>query len=93
MSVTLEKYCETSQSKFAEALKVTLRNALFIHADEVTIEREDDGVRAYVDVMHTITKRDVDIMISLFDGLDWQIGPSCYRCTYRVIFFLTPSWL
>lgn len=29
MSVRLDEFCETSQSKFAEALKVALRNAVF----------------------------------------------------------------
>lgn len=93
MSVTLEKYCETSQSKFAEALEVALRNAVFIRTDDVTIEKDDDGVRGYVDVMHTISKTDVELIIAIFDGLEWQIGTSCYKCTYRVIFYLTPGWL
>lgn len=93
MSVRLDEFCETSQSKFAEALKVALRNAVFIRADEITIEKDDDGVRAYVDVMHTLTKTDVELIISIFDGLGWQIGTTCYECTYRVIFFLTPGWL
>lgn len=93
MSVTLEKYCETSQSKFAETLAVALRNAVFIRVDMVTINEDDDGVRAYVDVMHTISKTDVELIISIFDGLDWQIGTSCDRCSYRVIFYLTTGWL
>lgn len=93
MSVTLEKYCETSQSNFAEALKVALQEAVFISVDEVTIEKDDDGVRAYVDVMHTLTKGDVELIIAIFDGLDWVIGTSCSKCTYRFIFYLTPGWL
>lgn len=93
MSVTLKKYCETSQSNFAEALKVALRNAVFIRCDEVTIEKDDDGVRAYVDVMHTISKTDIELIIAIFDGLDWQISTSCKRCEYRVIFYLTAGWL
>lgn len=93
MSVRLDEYCETSKSGFADALSVALRNAVFIRGDEVTIEKDDDGVRAYVDVMHTITKMDVELMISIFDGLYWQIGTSCYQCTYRVIFYLTAGWL
>lgn len=93
MSVRLDEYCETSKSKFAEALKVALRNAVFIRADEVTFEEDEDDVRAYVDVMHTLTKVDVQLMIAVFDGLDWQIGTSCHQCEYRVIFYLTPGWL
>lgn len=93
MSVRLDEFCETSQSKFAEALKVALQNAVFIRADEITIEKDDDRVRAYVGVIHTITKTDVELIISIFDGLDWQIGPSCYKYTYSVIFYLTPGWL
>lgn len=93
MSVRLEHFCEFSKSNFAEALKVALRNAVFIRADEVTIEEDDDGVRAYVDVMHTISKTDIELIIAIFDGLDWQIGTSCYQCTYRVIFYLTQGWL
>lgn len=93
MSVRLDEYCETSQSKFADALKVALRNAVFIRADEVTFEDDEDDVRAYVDVMHTLTKMDVQLMIAIFDGLDWQIGTSCSQCTFRVIFYLTPGWL
>lgn len=93
MSVTLEKYCETTKSGFADAIAVALRNAVFIRADVVTIEKDDDGVRAYVDVMHTLSKTDIELIIAIFDGLDWQIGTSCDRCSYRVIFFLTAGWL
>lgn len=93
MSVTLEKYCETTKSEFADALAVALRNAVFIRADEITLEKDDDGVRAYVDVMHTISKTDIELIIAIFDGLYWQIGTSCCQCTYRVIFYLTPGWL
>lgn len=93
MSVTLEKYCETTKSGFADALAVALRNAVFIRCDEVTIEKDDDGVRAYVDVMHTISKTDIELIIAIFDGIDWQIGFSCCQCAYRVIFYLTPGWL
>ena len=93
MSVTLEKYCETTKSRFADALAVALQKAVFILADEVTLEKVDDGVRAYVDVMHTIYKTDIELIITIFDGLYWQIGTSCSRCTYRVIFYLTPDWL
>ena len=93
MSVRLDEFCETSQSKFAEALKVALQNAIFINSDEVTIEKEVGSVRAYVDVMHTITKMDSELIISIFDGLDWQIGPSCEKCTFRVVFYLTAGWL
>lgn len=93
MSVKLDEFCETSESKFAEALKVALQDVVFIRADEVTIEKDDDGVRAYVDVMHTISKTDVELIISIFYGLDWQISTSCEKCTYRVIFYLTPGWL
>lgn len=93
MSVTLEKYCEYTKSRFADALAVALRNAVFIRCDEVTLEKDDDRVRAYVDVMHTISKTDIELIIAIFDGLDWQIGTSCYQCTYRVIFNLTAGWL
>lgn len=93
MSVTLDEYCETSQSNFAEALEVALRNAVFISVDMVTIEKDYDGVRAYVDVKHTLDKADVELIIAIFDGLDWQICTSCFRCTYRVIFNLTAGWL
>lgn len=93
MSVTLEKYCENTKSGFADAIAVALRNAVFIRADVVTIEKDDDGVRAYVDVMHTLSKTDIELIIAIFDGLDWQIGTSCDRCSYRVIFFLTAGWL
>ena len=93
MSVKLDEYCDFSQSMFAEALKVALRNAIFIRADEVTIEKDDDGAIAYVDVSHSLTKEDIELIISVFDGLDWQICTSCDRCTYRVIFYLTAGWL
>lgn len=93
MSVRLDEFCETSQSKFAEALKVALQNAVFIRADEITIEDDEDYTRGFVDVMHTLTKSDVQLMISIFDGLDWQISTTCYQCTYRVIFYLTQGWL
>ena len=93
MSVTLEKYCETTQSRFAGALSVALMDGIFILADEVTLEKDDDGVWAYVDVMHSITMTDVELISSIFDGLLWQIGTSGYKCTYRVIFNLTTDWL
>lgn len=93
MGTTLSEYCETSKSKFAEALKVALRNAVFIRADEITIGVVEDYAQGYIDVMHTLTKTDIELMISIFDGLDWQIGTTCYQCTYRVIFYLTPGWL
>ena len=93
MSVTLEKYCETSQSNFAESLKVALRNGVFIRVDMVTIEKDYDEVRAYVDVKHSLSKTDFELIIAIFDGLDWQICTSCFRCTYRVIFNLTAGWL
>lgn len=93
MKKTLLQYCETSQSEFADALEVALRNAVFIRADEVTLEKDDDGVRAYVDVCHTLSKTDIELITCIFDGLDWQIGTSCDRCTYRVIFYLTVGWL
>lgn len=93
MGTTLFEYCETSQSKFAEALKVALQNAVFIRADEVKFEDGEGDVMAYVDVMHTLTRMDVELIISIFDGIVWQIGTSCERCTFRVIFYLTPGWL
>ena len=93
MSVTLEKYCETTKSGFADALAVALRNGVLIRADDITIEKDDDGIRAYVDVMHTISWTDIKLIMALFDGLDWQIGTSCCQCTYRVIFYLTAGWL
>lgn len=93
MSVRLEHYCEFSESKFAEALKVALREAVFIRADEVTVEEDDDGVRAYVDVKHPFSRTDIELFIAVFDGLDWQIGTSCGQCTYRIIFYLTAGWL
>lgn len=93
MSVRLDEFCETSQSKFAEALKVALQNAVFIRADEITIGVVENYAQGYIEVMHTLTKTDIELIISIFDGLDWQIGTTCYQCTYRITFYLTPGWL
>ena len=89
MSVTLEKYCETSQSKFAKALKEAVQNAVFLSVDEIKIQPFDDGVRARILVEHSITKNDVQFLLNKFDGIFWRFDYSTHTCMFEVVFFLT----
>lgn len=72
---------------------VASRNAIFLSNDSVTIEKEGDKVRAYVDVNYTLSKTEIGLINAIFDGLDWQICTSYQICTYRVVFYLTAEWL
>lgn len=88
MSVTLKTYCETSQSKFAEALKVAMEDGIFIPLDEIKFVKDEKGVRAHVFGMHVISYYDFDKLNSKFEGFYWQVWPSSYQYTFDVVFFL-----
>lgn len=93
MSVRLDEYCGTSQSKLAEALKVAMQNAVFLGLDELKILDDVDGVCARVVVQHSISKTDVLLIMDLFGEIYWQIVTSVEKSAYEVIFYLTKEWL
>ena len=93
MSVTLKEYCETSQSKFAESLRVLMHYAVFIDVDFVEFVKDEDGAKAHIQVMHSISSNDARLLLEVFDGVYWQITTSTEQCTYEVIFYLGQEWL
>lgn len=88
MSVTLKKYCETSQSKFAKALKVAMEDRIFIPSDEIKFVKCEKGVRAHVFGIHALSCYDFAKLHSEFDGIFWQVWPSSYQNTFDVVFFI-----
>jgi len=88
MSVTLEKYCETSQSKFAEALRVALKDVVFIGSDELNLEWVGDKVRASIGIMYTLSMFDVKHLLDAFSDFYWQIDPTSSDYTFVIVVHL-----
>lgn len=88
MSVTLEKYCETSQSKFAKALKVAMEKGIFIPQDEITFYLFGTKVRAHVSGSHALSCYDFEKLQKELSGYYWQIWPSSYQYKFNAVFFL-----
>lgn len=91
MSVTLEKYCETSQSKFAEALRVALKDVVFIDSDELNFEEVSGKVRASIKIMYTLTMFDVKHLSDAFNDFYWSIEPTNSDYAFDIVVHLKSS--
>lgn len=88
MSVTLEKYCETSQSKFAEALKVALKDVVFVGSDDIEFEEVSDQVKARIQVMYSLSVFDVRHLLDAFSAFYWGIEPGNDVYEYYIVVYL-----
>ena len=88
MSVTLEKYCETSQSKFAEALRVALKDVVFIGSDEIDFEEVSGKVRASIKIMYTLSMFDVKHLLEAFSDFYWNIEPTNSDYSFQIVVHL-----
>ena len=93
MSVTLKKYCETSQSKFAEALRVALKDVVFIDSDELNFEEVSGKVRASIKIMYTLTMFDVKHLADAFRDFYWSIEPTNSDYSFEVVVHLKASMI
>lgn len=93
MSVTLKEYCETSQSKFAEALRVALRDVVFIDSDELNFEEVSGKVRASIKVMYNWTMFDVKHLFDAFNDFYWSIEPTNEIYSFEIVVHLKSSMI
>ena len=93
MSVTLKEYCETSQSKFAEALSVALENVVFIDSDELNFVVVGDKVRASIKIMYQLTEFDIKLLFDIFNYFYWCIVPTSSDYSFEIIVNLKSDWI
>lgn len=91
MSVRLDEYCETSQSKFAKALKVALTDVVFTESDELEFVEVKDRVEAHISIMYSLTMFDVKHLLDAFRGFYWRTEPTNDVYTYQIVIFLKSS--
>lgn len=93
MSVRLDEYCETSQSKFAEALKVALKDVVFVGSDEIEFVENGDKVKADIEIMYSLNRFDVKNLLDAFRDFFWSIEPINDTYTYRIVVNLKKDML
>lgn len=93
MSVRLDEYCETSQSKFADALRVALKDVVFIGSDEIEFVENGDKVKADIKIMYSLTMFDVKHLLDVFRDFFWSIEPINDTYTYRIVVNLKKGML
>ena len=85
MSVRLDEYCETSQSKFAEALKVARTDVVFLGSDEIEFVEVGDIVKADIKIMYPLTVFDVRHLLDAFRDFFWSIEPNDADYSYNIV--------
>lgn len=93
MSVTLKEYCETSQSKFAEALRVALENVVFIDSDELNFEEFSGNVSATIKIEYSLRMFDVKHLIDAFNDFYWSIQPTNSVYSFEIVVNLKSDWI
>ena len=93
MSVTLKEYCETSQSKFAEALSVALENVVFIDSDELKFVEVSGKVRASIKIMYQLTEFDIKLLFDVFSDFYWCIVPTSSDYSFEIVVNLKSDWI
>lgn len=91
MSVRLDEYCETSQSKFAKALKLAIDRSVLLRSDEVEFYEELAEVRAEIMILYALSMNDFKKLLDVFDKWFWRIEPINDTYSFKFVIYLKPN--